>query len=207
MKRRGRFNRGELTAVGRRLRLRRVAKGWSLKKLSEVSRVSIAAIRKIELGESNPSLLTVLALVEALGEPVDRLIGDVLRSGERIQFVRAAEDAGGLDKVSLSDDLPSCMMAGRRVALAAGDVLMPADQAANRPLFAYVLDGEVVLSRADGQEDTCRRGDSFHIYQPHRDTVRGAAVGATLVVVENTVNNVSADPHVLEGGEGNVHEH
>ncbi len=186
MKRQDRFNRGELKAVGRRLRLRRIAKGWSLKKLSEVSRVSIAAIRKIELGESNPSLLTVLALVEALDEPVDRLIGEVLESGERIQFVRATEDAAAPDDVPLSDDLPSRMMAGRRVALAAGEILTPTEQAASCPLFAYVLDGEVVLSRADGQEDSCRRGDSFHVYEPLRDTVRGSARGANLVVVENT---------------------
>lgn len=186
MKRRDRFNRGELTAVGRRLRLRRIAKGWSLKKLSEVSRVSIAAIRKIELGESNPSLLTVLALVESLDEPVDRLIGEVLKSGERIQFIRATEDTDAPDNVALSDGLPSRMMAGRRVALAAGDVLTTEDRDSNRPLFAYVLDGEVVLSRADGQEDSCGRGDSFHIYEPLRDTVRGSARGAKLVVVENT---------------------
>lgn len=185
MKRQDRFKRSELKAVGRRLRLRRIAKGWSLKKLSEVSRVSISAIRKIELGESNPGLLTVLALVEALDEPVDRLIGEVLESGERIQLVRAAEDASVPDDVSLSDDLPSRMMVGRRVALAAGDVLTLTEQGASRPLFAYVLDGEVVLSRADGQEDSCRRGDSFHIYEPLRDTVRGSARGAKLVIVEN----------------------
>ena len=72
---RGRFGRSELVAVGRRLRLHRVAKSWSLKRLSEVSGVSVAAIRKIELGESNPGLLTVLVLLEALdqtGRPADR---------------------------------------------------------------------------------------------------------------------------------------
>ena len=78
MTEKNRFDRSELRAVGRRLRLKRVAKGWSLTHLSEMSGISVAAIRKVELGASNPSLLTIVALVEALDEPVDRLVGEVL---------------------------------------------------------------------------------------------------------------------------------
>lgn len=184
MTRESRFDRGELKGVGRRLRLLRVARGWSLKRLSEVSDVSVAAIRKIELGESNPSLLTVLALVEALDEPLDRLISEVLSSGEQVQLVRA--DAAGADPdAALSDGLADRKMAARRVTLAAGEALASADPAAGRPLFGYVLDGQVVLARSDGREDKCWRGDAFHIFDPSCNGVRGASDGAKLVVVEN----------------------
>ena len=64
---RGRFGRSELVAVGRRLRLHRVAKGWSLKRLSEVSGVSVAAIRKIELGESQPRPAHGSGIARSLG--------------------------------------------------------------------------------------------------------------------------------------------
>lgn len=183
MKRGGHFNRGELKGVGRRLRLLRVARGWSLSKLSDVSDVSVAAIRKIELGESNPSLLTVLALVEALDEPVDRLISEALGSGAQMQLVRAGETPDARAETPLSDSLDNPMMTGRQVTLAAGEAL--ADATDGRPLFGYVLDGEVVLARDDGRENRCARGDAFHVFQPQSDAIRGSKRGATLVVVEN----------------------
>jgi transcriptional regulator with XRE-family HTH domain len=186
MKRGGHFNRGELKGVGRRLRLLRVARGWSLSKLSDVSDVSVAAIRKIELGESNPSLLTVLALVEALDEPLDRLISEALSSGTQLQLVRANEAPDVRAETPLSDSLDNPMMTGRRITLAAGETL--ADAANGRPLFGYVLDGEVVLARDDGRENRCARGDAFHVFQPQSETVRGSTRGAKLVVVENVSN-------------------
>jgi transcriptional regulator with XRE-family HTH domain len=185
MGQRGRFDRSELRAVGRRLRLRRVAKGWSLKRLSEVSSISVAAIRKVELGESNPSLLTILALVEALDEPVDRLIGEVLERGDSIHVVRAAERAGAQAKApqnqALTGALSSDSMAGRLVRLVPGQHLPGTES----PIFGFVLNGEVVVSRSGGPADTCRQGDAFHIFKPKRDVVRGASVGAHLIVVED----------------------
>lgn len=184
MIRENRFNRGELKAVGRQLRLFRIAKGWSLKKLSETSGISVAAIRKAELGESNPSLLTVLALVEALDESVDRLIGLVLNAGEQVRLTRAADHDGASPEIPLSEGLSLRKMAGRRVSLAAGETLPAADAAQPAPLLGYVLEGTIVLSRADGGEDICARGDAFHVIDPTVDTIRGDNNGARLVVVE-----------------------
>ena len=68
------FGREHLRSLGRRLRELREARSWSLKRLSAESGVSVAAIQKIESGDTNPNLLTVLAIADVLGESVDRLV-------------------------------------------------------------------------------------------------------------------------------------
>jgi transcriptional regulator with XRE-family HTH domain len=191
MKDDNRFNRGELRAVGRQLRLFRIAKGWSLKKLSEMSGVSVAAIRKAELGESNPSLLTVLALVEALDESVDRLIGLAVNAGDQIRLTRAADQDDLHAEILLSDGLSSRKMTGRRVTLDAGEALSVTDPRQPAPLLGYVLDGTIVVARANGGSDVCARGDAFHVLDPTADMIHGDKNGARLVVVEATGENAA----------------
>ena len=182
MKRGSHFHRGELRGVGRRLRLLRISRGWSLKRLSDISDVSVAAIRKIELGVSNPSLLTVLALVEALDEPVDRLITEAVRSRRQTQLVRADEVEAKQGNVQLSDGVDNRQMAGLQCALGPGEELsIPTGE---RPLFGYVLDGEVLLERPDGRECRCSRGDAFHAIELVNGVIRGSERGARLLVVE-----------------------
>ena len=182
MKRGSHFHRGELKGVGRRLRLLRLGRGWSLKRLSGLSDISVATIRKIELGISNPSLLTVLALVEALDEPVDRLINEAISGRRRTQWVRADEAASFDGQVQLSYDVDNRRMSGHRCALTAGQPLSVLSN--ERPVFGYVIDGEVVLIRGDGTELQCSRGDAFHAIELKGEEVRGAARGATVLVVE-----------------------
>ena len=182
MKRGSHFHRGELKGVGRRLRLLRLARGWSLKKLSDISDISVATIRKIELGMSNPSLLTVLALVEALDEPVDRLINEAISGRRRSQLVRAYEVRKSDGPVHLSDDVGNRRMAGHQCTLGAGEVLSMLS--GERPVFGYVVDGEIVLMRRDGREYRCSSGDAFHAIDLKGGEIRGATRGATLLVVE-----------------------
>ena len=185
MLQRGRFGRSELKAVGRRLRLHRVAKGWSLKRLSEVSGVSVAAIRKVELGESNPGLLTILALLEALDKPVDRLIGEIAERDRSIHLVRAGDReraaADGAKTVPLSAGLGRAAMAGRHVRLEAGETL---SAAGSRPMFGYVLDGTVQVDPVEGSAETCGKGDAFHLLSQAHGAVHGGPAGARLVLVD-----------------------
>ena len=51
------FGRKHLRSLGRRLRQLREACSGSLQRLSAESRVSVAAIQKIEAGEASPSLI------------------------------------------------------------------------------------------------------------------------------------------------------
>lgn len=197
MTRKGRFNRDELKTVGRRLRLLRIARGWSLKKLSDVSEVSIAAIRKVELGESNPGLLTILALVEALGEPVDRLISKALQSGSKVQVTHAKGPQTANADVVLSSSLEECKMMGRLISLKADEPLRLSPGSGNAPLFGYVLEGSVVLSEQEGTERTCSRHDAFHIFDPSQDVVRGTKTGAKLVLAEDLSHTATSSPSHL----------
>ena len=154
------FGREHLRSVGRRLRLLREARRWSLKRLAGESGVSIAAIQKIETGESNPSLLTVLAITEILGESVDRLVAASRRANQLSHVVRGASPERPLGSIALPA-LHHPRIKSRLIALAARSSLdeIPKDGA----LFAYVLDGSVQLRFADGTVEQLGTGDSIHV--------------------------------------------
>lgn len=71
----------EPTAVGKRLRQERDAKGWTLAQLSARSRQFPQTINAIETGASrNPRTATIMVIAEALGIPRDEI--DALLSME-----------------------------------------------------------------------------------------------------------------------------
>jgi transcriptional regulator with XRE-family HTH domain len=154
------FGRAHLRSVGRRLRSLREARRWSLKRLAGESGVSIAAIQKIESGESNPSLLTVLAIAEVLGESVDRLVAASRKAGQLSHVVRGASPERPLGSIALPA-LHHPRIKSRLIALAARSSLndIPKDGA----LFAYVLDGSLQLRFADGTLEQLGTGDSIHV--------------------------------------------
>ncbi len=97
------FGEEQMRSLGMRLRELREARSWSLRRLALESEVSTAAIQKIELGETNPSLLTVLALAEALGEPVDRLVAVSLANSVASNFTHGVlPDTSGELKTAAS---------------------------------------------------------------------------------------------------------
>ncbi len=168
------FDRSQLRVVGRRLRTLRVSKGWSLKKLSEAANTSVSAIRKIEVGQSNPSLLTILAIVAALGEPIDKLVTSARPLVGSIRVTRAAEmkNAGDL---GLSDGIENSAMSGRLINLEPNVSLEVPPGEDTAPVFGFVLEGVVSVEHENLGSVRCAAGDSFHMY--------GSAVG-----------NISATP-------------
>jgi DNA-binding NtrC family response regulator len=54
--------------LGRQIRLARTAKAWTLKELSEASGVSVSQLSSIERGSHLPSLESLMAVSEALGQ-------------------------------------------------------------------------------------------------------------------------------------------
>lgn len=60
------------TELGRRIRLARTEKGWTLKALSETSGVSVSQLSSIERGAHLPSLESLLAIATALDERPSR---------------------------------------------------------------------------------------------------------------------------------------
>ena len=158
------FGRERLRALGRRLRELREVRRWSLKRLAKESGVSVAAIQKIENGETNPNLLTVLALADLLGESLDRLIAVSRRASEASNVVRGALPGKSLNTNPLpSIDRPR--MQSRLIALAGGTSLKPSEMPRDGALFAYVLDGSLQLEFADGTSEQLATGDSIHVTQ------------------------------------------
>jgi transcriptional regulator with XRE-family HTH domain len=154
------FGREHLRSVGRRLRSLREARRWSLKRLAKESGVSIAAIQKIESGESNPSLLTVLAIAEVLGESVDRLVAASRKASQLSHVVRGASPERPAGSIALPA-LHNARIESRLIALSARSSLD--DVPKGGALFAYVLDGSLLLRFADGTIEQLCIGDSIHV--------------------------------------------
>ena len=158
-----RFEREHLRILGRRIRALREARKWSLQRLSVNSDVSIAAIQKIESGAANPSLLTVIAIIEALGELVDQLVSASRKPDRTVRVVRGELPARSAGAVDLSPALADRRMHCSLKVLAARQRLKTADMGpGDEPLFGYVLDGALRLSFADGDVVQLAVGDSFH---------------------------------------------
>jgi transcriptional regulator with XRE-family HTH domain len=154
------FGREHLRSLGRRLRELREARSWSLKRLSAESGVSIAAIQKIESGETNPNLLTVLAIADVLGESVDRLVAVSRKASQISNVVRGTLPARSLSSISLpSLDRPR--IKSRLIALPGRSSLERAPK--DGALFAYVLDGALQLLFRDGTSEQLGTGDSIHV--------------------------------------------
>ncbi|MBT4587810.1 MAG: helix-turn-helix transcriptional regulator [Rhodospirillaceae bacterium] len=163
------FSRDQLRVIGRRLRALRVGKGWSLQKLSNDSDTSVSAIRKIEIGQSNPSLLTILAIVTALGEPIDKLVTSARPLEGTIRVTRASEtkkDAADswVQDFELSEGVENSAMSGRLVHLERNSSLKASPGGDTAPVFGFILEGIVSVEHETLGKVRCAAGDSFHMY-------------------------------------------
>jgi transcriptional regulator with XRE-family HTH domain len=149
--------------LGRRIRNLRDARKWSLKRLSANCGVSIAAIQKIEAGAANPSLLTVIAIIEVLGESVDQLISASRKLDRTVNVVRGTLDLKSSGYTDLSARLGQQRMNCQLTALAAREHVDSDDLPTGGPLFGYVLDGGLRLSFEENDALQLTTGDSFHI--------------------------------------------
>jgi transcriptional regulator with XRE-family HTH domain len=156
------FGREHLRSLGRRLRELREARSWSLKRLSAESGVSVAAIQKIESGETNPNLLTVLAIADVLGESVDRLVAASRKASQISNVVRGSLPLRTLGALTLPA-LDHPRIKSRLIALAGRRSLDGAEIPKDGALFAYVLDGSLQLRFPDGTLEQLGTGDSIHV--------------------------------------------
>lgn len=62
--------------LGRRIRLARTGRGWTLRELSEASGVSVSQLSSIERGAHMPSLESLLSVAHALGSQPSEWLGE-----------------------------------------------------------------------------------------------------------------------------------
>jgi transcriptional regulator with XRE-family HTH domain len=158
-----RFQRTELRAIGRRIRFLREKRNWSLRRLSAITGISVAAIQKIEAGTSNPSLLSVASIMEALGASLDQLVIEARRPEHAAKIVRGSVSVHPFSDVLLSAGLDQPRMMGRVISLSGRERRDETESGA--ALFAYVLVGALRLSFQDRhrEQDALSVGDSFHL--------------------------------------------
>ena len=156
-----RFQRAELRALGRRIRVLREKRNWSVRRLSAISGISVAAIQKIEAGSSNPSLLSVASIMEALGASVDQLVQGARNSESAAKIVRGSISDRPRADAPLSAGLDQPRMLGRVICLSSRE--RRANTESSAPLFGYVLDGAFQLLFDDRQEALLSVGDTFHL--------------------------------------------
>jgi transcriptional regulator with XRE-family HTH domain len=144
------------------LRELREARSWSLKRLSAESGVSVAAIQKIESGDTNPNLLTVLAIADVLGEAVDRLVAASRKASQVSNVVRGSLPVRTLGSLNLPA-LDHPRIRSRLIALAGRTSLEGGDIPKDGALFAYVVDGSLHLRFPDGTVEQLGTGDSIHV--------------------------------------------
>jgi transcriptional regulator with XRE-family HTH domain len=135
---------------------------WSLKRLSVESGVSIAAIQKIESGERNPSLLTVMAIADVLGESLDRLVAASRKANQIKDVVRDSFPVRPTGATMLPG-LDQARLRSRLITLSARASLDDADVPKEGAVFAYVIDGSLELRFADGSSERLVNGDSLHV--------------------------------------------
>lgn len=169
----------EIRRIGRQLRLLREKSGRSLSQLAEIAGLSERAVRELEAGRTNPSLTTVVSIVNALGVSLDEVVVAARRDPAASHTPAAAPAQGDID---LSAQLPRPRMQARLVRLGSLELGTGGPSAA---MFAHVLGGAVQVN-IDGEAATLRPGDSLHAQAGVLRAWRASAEGCQMLLVETT---------------------
>lgn len=194
-----RFGAKNMQTLGRRLRMLREARQWSLKRLGTASGVSVTAIRNIELGQSNPSLVTIMLLVDCLGASIDQLIAEARSSETQIKVTRSATGQGSVVQ-NVTGDLADSEILGT-IRTMSVDAKRPVELG-SRAVFGYVLDGAVQIADETGLTQ-CATGDAFHFSSGagcHLTTAVGADTGDVSPRVLLVNGPANADPKPSNSG-------
>lgn len=165
----------ETRRIGRQIRLIREKSGRSVGQLAGAAGVSERAVRELEAGRTNPSLRTVVCIVDALGVTLDELVVAARQNRPIASHTPASATA---DDIELSTRLPDARMRARLVR-GGGE----GDAVPSGPVFGHVLDGkfQIVL---DGEQAALGKGDSFHAQAGVLQSWRVPSPGGLLLVVE-----------------------
>jgi transcriptional regulator with XRE-family HTH domain len=166
-----------LRAVGKKLRLRRVERGFTLQAVSERTGVSAAMLSLVERGKASPSVGTLVAINSLLNLHIPELLGNT--SGSQDPVTPAAKQTvvkplrGVVHRVVADDQARGLQMTLNQYSRGAANSPEPITHAGYE--YGYVLDGELEVT-VDGETHRLRAGDliSYWSSKPHRIVNRGA---------------------------------
>ncbi len=139
--------RAPLSGVGAALRVRRLAKGLSLRQFARQLGVSASFISQLENGKSQPSVATLFAICEALDTTVDELFAQSVVRPDRDGAVTSI-DGGGLGRAT---SLPAARRAVGFPPVAEPGIRNPVVHASDRRRL--VLDTGVTWERLSSRTD------------------------------------------------------
>jgi transcriptional regulator with XRE-family HTH domain len=147
----------EIRRIGRQVRAIREKSGRTLAQIAKAAGLSERAVRELEAGRTNPSLSTLVSIVNALGVKLDDLIAEARRSAPEPDYTPASATVRATTR--LTRQLPDARMKARILKFSRAEAAVP--EPPSEAVFGHVLDGRIAVA-LDGRETTLERGDSFH---------------------------------------------
>jgi transcriptional regulator with XRE-family HTH domain len=165
-----------LRAVGRKLRLRRVERGFTLQAVAQRTGVSAAMLSLVERGKASPSVGTLVAINSLLNLHIPELLGHT--AGNQAPVTPAAKQTvvkplrGVVHRVVADDQARGLQMTLNHYSRGAANSPEPITHGGYE--YGYVLDGELEVT-VDGETHLLRAGDliSYWSSEPHRIVNRG----------------------------------
>src|ERR1700722_16213706 len=160
-----------LRAVGKKLRLRRVERGFTLQAVSDRTGVSAAMLSLVERGKASPSVGTLVAINSLLNLHIPELLGNSFGNGELV--TRAAKQAvvkplrGVTHRVVADDQARGLQITLNHYSRGSANSAEPITHSGFE--YGFVLDGELEVT-VDGETHRLRPGDlvSYWSSKPHR---------------------------------------
>jgi transcriptional regulator with XRE-family HTH domain len=147
----------EVRRIGRQVRAIREKSGRTLAHVAKAAGLSERAVRELETGRTNPSLSTLVNIVDALGVKLNDLVAAARRSASDPDYTPASATAHATTR--LTRQLPNARMQARILEFSRARATVP--ELPSEAVFGHVLDGRIAVA-LDGQETTLEPGDSFH---------------------------------------------
>lgn len=172
------------SSLGRRIRSLRLERGLSLRAVAAIAQVSPSLLSQIERGDASPSLVSLVAIADALVVRPGQLLDDpaeengenslVIRRGER----RVIDDEQCRREYLMHLDDPYLEVA--ELVVAPGGSTRPRLASHSGRDYGIVISGQVTVE-LEGSREILRQGDyiAFEAVQPHRvvnETKRPARV-------------------------------
>jgi transcriptional regulator with XRE-family HTH domain len=172
-----------LRAVGRKLRLRRVERGFTLQAVAERTGVSAAMLSLVERGKASPSVGTLVAINSLLNLHIPELLGNTSGNQDPVTPARkqtVVKPLRGVTHRVIADD----QSRGLQMTLnhySRGSANSPEPITHGGFEYGYVLDGELEVT-VDGEAHRLRPGDliSYWSSKPHRIVNRGRKKASAL---------------------------
>lgn len=161
------FGRAQMANLGRQIRALRQQRGLALSDLSRASKVSITALRKLEKGDTNPGLLTLVGVLDVLGASLDHVIRLARESAGSVRVARVREGSERARFVEQKvGEIANGHLRTRLLALPPQTDMVAPDRRERGAHFAFVIEGKVRIVLDDDGIHELSAGDAIYAIEP-----------------------------------------